>query len=79
MALSNADIQRRYRERQKQEDGGERLNTIISVSGKRRLERLARHYAVTQRAMLERLLAEAESATVDGLDDPAVYYDDITQ
>lgn len=75
MAFSNAEIQRRYRERQKQDGGGERLNTVVGISAKRQLERLARHYGVTQRAMLERVLADTESATVDGLADTAAYYD----
>ncbi len=76
MAMSNAERQRAYRERQLQdvEGGGERLNTILSVQAKAQLERLARHYGCTQRAVLERLLSEAEAAAVVALPDPEAYY-----
>ena len=60
---SNAQRQRAYRERHlKDADGkGERLNTVINLSAKRSLEWLASCYGVTQRALLERIIAQAES------------------
>jgi hypothetical protein len=79
MAQSNAERQRAYRERHlKALDGqGERLNLVISLHAKRALERLASHYGVTQRAVLERVLADVERAVVDALPAEAqsAYYD----
>lgn len=62
MSKTNAERQAAYRARHlKDEHGkGERLNTLIDLHAKRALERLAACYGVTQRAMLERLLAQAE-------------------
>ena len=67
MAKSNAQRQADYRERHlKDIDGtGERLNLIVDLHAKRALERLAACYAVTQRALLERLIREAERAALD--------------
>jgi hypothetical protein len=64
MAKSNAERQREYRARHLQdaEGTGERINAVVSLSAKRSLERLASCYGVTQRAMLEQILAEAEDA-----------------
>lgn len=69
MAKTNAQRQAEYRHRHLvAEDGGaERLNLLVSVPAKRKLERLAACYGVTQRAMLERLLTEAEGALLDRL------------
>lgn len=79
MAKSSAERQAAYRMRHlKDEDGkGERLNLVIDLHAKRALERLAACYAVTQRAMLERILAEAERAALDGVpaSEHAGYYD----
>jgi hypothetical protein len=79
MGKSNAERQAAYRERHlKNADGTlERVNTLVSVQAKRRLERLAACYGVTQRGILERLLTDAERAALDGLpaDQQAAYYD----
>jgi hypothetical protein len=79
MAKSNAERQAAYRTRHlKDEDGkGERLNLVIDLHAKRALERLATCYAVTQRAMLERILVEAERAALAGVpvSEHAEYYD----
>ena len=66
MAKSNAERQAAYRTRHlKDENGkGERLNLVIDLQAKRTLERLATCYGVTQRAMLERILVEAERASL---------------
>lgn len=67
MAKTNAQRQEEYRERHlKGVDGrGERLNLVVDLHAKRALERLAVCYGVTQRAMIERLVREAESAAMD--------------
>lgn len=57
-ALTNAQRQARYRK-----NNWRRLNTVISPDASLYLERLASHYAVTKRKMLENLL-EAEKKRV---------------
>lgn len=79
MAKSNAERQAAYRTRHlKDEDGkGERLNLVIDLHAKRALERLAACYGVTQKAMLERILVEAERAALASMpvSEHAEYYD----
>jgi hypothetical protein len=55
-----------------------RLNMVVPVAAKRTLERLAKCYAVTQREILNRLLADAERIVTDGMRGRALrdYYDD---
>jgi hypothetical protein len=69
MGKSSAQRQAEYRRRHLKDEAGtlERINLLVPVSAKRQLERLAYCYGVTQRAMLEKLLAEAERATLDAL------------
>jgi hypothetical protein len=69
MRKSGAQRQAEYRQRHLKDETGtlERLNLLVQVSAKRQLERLAYCDGVTQRAMLEKLLAEAERATLDAL------------
>lgn len=69
MATSNADRQRAYRERHLNSTEGtaDRLAMLVDVDAKRKLERLARHHGITQRAMLERIIADTERALVDGM------------
>jgi len=76
---SNAQRQRAYRERHLKDAGGkgERLNTVLNLSAKRSLERLASCYGVTQRAILERVIARAEDDLLATLDSgqQSQYYD----
>jgi hypothetical protein len=69
MGKSTAQRQAEYRQRHLKGETGalERLNLLVQVSAKRQLERLAYCDGVTQRAMLEKLLAEAERATLNAL------------
>ncbi len=69
MSMSNAQRQAAYRQRQLHDiDGqGERLNIVLDTTAKRTLERLASCYGVTQRAMLQSLLASAEQAALNRL------------
>ena len=62
MAQTNATRQAAFRQRHLHDDGGtgERLNVVIDLHAKRALERLASCYGVTQREILERVLAAAE-------------------
>jgi len=83
-AQRQADFRRRHF---KSEDGKlDRLNLAISVSSKAQLRRLASCYGVTQRAMLERILADAENQVINSLpaDRQGDYYEtrlqvDVTQ
>lgn len=79
MATKNADRQAKYREQHLKDDNGtqSRLNMVIDMHAKKRLERLAAYYAVTQKEILERLLASSEKAVLDGLpaDRANLYYD----
>ena len=77
-AQSNAARQAAYRQRHLHDvDGeGERINMVVTVQAKAQLERLARHYGVTQREVLARVLADAERKVVDKLNraEENVYY-----
>ena len=69
MPMSNAQRQAAYRQRQHHDiDGqGERLNIVLDTTAKRTLQRLASCYGVTQRAMLQSLLASAEQVALNRL------------
>lgn len=79
MATKNAERQAKYREAHLKGENGtlSRLNMVIDMHAKLRLERLASYYAVTQKEVLEKLLASAEKAILDGLptDQASLYYD----
>ena len=79
MAQSNAERQRAYRQRRLKDldADSERINLVVPAGTKRKLERLATCYDVTQTGMLERLLADAERALLDSLpmDQHDHYYD----
>jgi hypothetical protein len=74
---SNAERQAAYRRRHS-ENGGGRINMALSAHAEFALRRLARHYGVTQKATLERLIGEAESAVIATLS-VAEYKDYVTQ
>jgi hypothetical protein len=66
--MNNADRQRRYLERRLKgtSSDGQLPNLILSLTAVGQLQWLARHCAVMKRAMLERLLDEAESSIAAG-------------
>lgn len=72
MALTNAERQKAYRQRRKFEgpdNNGERqLNTWISTKASVALKRLAKSYVVTERALIEKLILEADQTIADGLE-----------
>jgi len=76
---SNAERQAAYRQRHLLDvDGqGARINMVVTVQAKAQLERLARHYGVTKRELIARVLVEEEGKVVDGLgrDDEQIYYE----
>jgi hypothetical protein len=77
---ANARRQKAYRARMRDVDGPmvEWLKTVIDLRAKRALERLARHYGVTQRAALERMIAETERREIAAMEpsSQADYYRD---
>jgi hypothetical protein len=79
MPLTNAQRQAAYRVRHlKDADGlGERLNMVVSVDAKNQLQRLASCYGVTQRQLIERVLADAQREVLNKLDSERAnaYYD----
>ncbi len=82
MRKSNAQRQQDFRERHLKQAGEkhemlERINQMVSFSAKSSLKRLASYYGVTQRAMLERVIAEADKKLVNTLtsDQQNDYYD----
>ena len=62
MATTSAQRQAAYRHRHLHDENGkgERLSVVLPIHTKRTLERLASCYGVTQRALLERVLLQAE-------------------
>ena len=66
MAQTNAERQAAYRQKHLQDEdaGCERLNVVLDLSAKRALERLASAYGMTQRGILERVIADAETAAL---------------
>ena len=79
MAMTNAQIQAAYKARHLKDENGtsERLDVLIDSSAKLALKRLAAHYRVSQRVMLQTLIADKQSALLDtlGSDEQNAFYD----
>lgn len=71
MAMTNAERQARYRKnRQFAGENGERqLNTWLSTGAYLALARLAKHYGVTKREMLERLISDKHKKVTRNMTD----------
>jgi hypothetical protein len=68
MALTNAEKQRRYRERHLGKDGEKvRLQACISLACDNQLKRLAIHYGCSVTKMIEVLVRQAEKETLAAL------------
>jgi hypothetical protein len=70
--FNHAERQRAYRDRHlkltdESDDLLERINQMVSLPTKNALKRLASYYGVTQRALLESAIANAERALFDTL------------
>lgn len=67
MAKTNAERQAAYRERHlKHEDGTKgRLNMLVSVQARAKLERIASCYGVTKGEVIERLLTNEEAVILE--------------
>lgn len=73
MTQTNAQRQQNYRQRHLKATGDdheslERINMLVHFRAKGNLKRLACHYGVTQRAMLEQIIDEATRRLLDTLD-----------
>ena len=79
MAKSNAERQSEYRKKHLKdlEGTGSRLNMVVSSSAKTALKRLAFRYSVTQRELLEHLLADEQTRVLSALSnvEQDEYYD----
>ena len=78
MALSQAEKQRRYRERHLGYDGEkQRLQCFISFHTKLKLKRLAHYHRCSVTTLIKNLAADAEGALIRQLDPSHVnaYYD----
>lgn len=58
MAMTAAERQKRYRERNGRNTGKRRINLIVSAAVVARLDELAQHYGVFKQVMLERVILE---------------------
>jgi len=68
MALSEAEKQRRYRERHLSWDGDkQRIQCYLSVHAKAQLDRLASYHGYTVTRIIEDLAADAERAVLERL------------
>jgi hypothetical protein len=59
-----------------------RLNLVVEYGAGLKLDRLAKHYGVTKRAVIERLLSAEETRVLEGLDwqtDQPAYFDAVTR
>ena len=66
--MSNAERQKRYRDRARSSDDDRilgRISSMVSVAAECQLKRLAKHYEISKRAMLEKLLQEHEDCVLD--------------
>ena len=67
MALTNAEKQRNFREKCR-ENFDFRIQAVVSLDAKKALERLSRHYGLTQKEMLERLINEENNRATERMD-----------
>lgn len=76
MALSNSEKQRNYRLNRfkRGEYGDYRINTFVKFEASSSLERLARHYKITKRQVLESLLIAADKAILNSLEPDSAEY-----
>ena len=80
MALTNAQIQAAYRVRHCKDletASASRMDMVIDSAGLLALKRMAAHQGVTQRAMLQKLIDDAQRALLHTMDasQQDAYYD----
>ena len=62
--LTNAEIQANYRKKKKSEGTEKRINTWINQTAFFSLERLTKHYGITQKELIENLLNAEEEKVI---------------
>jgi len=77
MATSNAERQRKYRTRHLVEGSDSRLGVVLAAGAAAQLKRLARHHGMTQKALIESLLSQAESIVTASMADPRRYFEPV--
>ena len=79
MAMSNAERQKRYRQKTR-ESGDSRINTTISAGSRACLKRIANHKGVSEREALEVALQDAEAQLIPSTQTkPVTTYNDFRQ
>ena len=70
MAKTNAQIQAAYKARHLKDESGtsERLDVLIDSSAKLALKRLAAHYRVSQRSLLQTLISDKQTTLLETMD-----------
>jgi hypothetical protein len=64
---TNAERQRAYRQRQRQEGNTARLNVRVSLATQQALQRLCQHYSLTPEALLDQLVVGTERRVLAGM------------
>lgn len=65
---ANAKRQAEYRKRHIKDGSDQRLNVILDLQAKLALDRMAEHYGVSNKELLERVLLETQSKLIAGMD-----------
>ena len=65
MPMTNAERQRKYRENLQKNGENTRINAIVTPTTIAALERMCLHYGVTQKLMIEQLVAGAEISLME--------------
>lgn len=73
MPLTNAEKQARYRANRPfaSENGERRITSWVTTSASLSLERLAKHWGISQREVLEKLIEAAAKAEIEGMTEQA--------
>jgi hypothetical protein len=64
---SNAERQRAYRQRQRQEGSQAQLKVTVSLPTQQALQRLCQHYSLTPSELLDQVVAGAERRVLAGM------------
>jgi hypothetical protein len=67
MAMTNAERQRRYRQRHCKDGVKARREFILDAHGDMALDRLVRHYSLPVTSVIERVILEAERTLTEGM------------
>lgn len=79
MAKTNAEIQKQYREKQKEESENRRLNTFLNLHARLAIDKLALHYGITKKEALEKVILDYQTELTRSMSDEdfVKYHDSI--